>query len=104
MSALTLISIAYRPFIPNLDEPTPASNQNEPYLDYYTYLLAQPNSALPQVITNSYGDDEQVNPSLMNIQMEALLTKHLCVDCAAELCHTRVQYDWAARCTWYLRS
>ena len=50
------------PFIPNLDEPTAAQNTNEPYLDYYTYLLAQPNSKLPQVISNSYGDDEQTVP------------------------------------------
>jgi tripeptidyl-peptidase-1 len=50
------------PFIPNLDEPLPADNSNEPYLPYYRYLLAQPNSALPQVITNSYGDDEQTVP------------------------------------------
>ncbi|MCJ1309035.1 hypothetical protein MMC25_002690 [Agyrium rufum] len=50
------------PFIPNLDEPTAADNSNEPYLQYYEYLLAQPNSALPQVITNSYGDDEQTVP------------------------------------------
>ena len=50
------------PFIPNLDEPTAAQNQNEPYLDYYNYLLAQPNSKLPQVISNSYGDDEQTVP------------------------------------------
>ena len=48
------------PFIPNLDEPTAADNENEPYLNYYQYLLAQPNSALPNVISNSYGDDEQV--------------------------------------------
>ena len=50
------------PFIPNLDEPTAAQNTNEPYLDYYNYLLAQPNSKLPQVISNSYGDDEQTVP------------------------------------------
>ena len=50
------------PFIPNLGEPLPADNQNEPYLPYYQYLLSQPNSALPQVISNSYGDDEQTVP------------------------------------------
>ena len=50
------------PFVPNLDEPTPASNENEPYLPYYTYLLKQQNGELPQVITNSYGDDEQTVP------------------------------------------
>jgi len=50
------------PFIPNLDEPTAADNSNEPYIPYYQYLLSQPNSALPQVISNSYGDDEQTVP------------------------------------------
>ena len=48
------------PFIPNLDEPTAADNENEPYLNYYQYLLTQSHSALPNVISNSYGDDEQV--------------------------------------------
>jgi tripeptidyl-peptidase-1 len=50
------------PFIPNVDEPTAADNENEPYLPYYQYLLSQPNWALPQVISNSYGDDEQTVP------------------------------------------
>jgi tripeptidyl-peptidase-1 len=50
------------PFIPNLDEPTAADNENEPYIPYYQYLLSQPNSALPQVISTSYGDDEQTVP------------------------------------------
>ena len=35
------------PFIPNLDEPV--LNTNEPYLEYYTYLLSKPNSELPNV-------------------------------------------------------
>ncbi|KAH8807281.1 peptidase S8/S53 domain-containing protein [Xylogone sp. PMI_703] len=48
------------PFIPNLNEPV--DNTNEPYLPYYQYLLSKPNSALPQVISNSYGDDEQTVP------------------------------------------
>jgi tripeptidyl-peptidase-1 len=50
------------PFVPDLEEPTAADNQNEPYLEYYAYLLSQPNEALPQVISNSYGDDEQTVP------------------------------------------
>ncbi|TVY28234.1 Tripeptidyl-peptidase sed4 [Lachnellula hyalina] len=50
------------PFIPNLDEPTAADNENEPYIPYYQYLLKQKNSELPQVISNSYGDDEQTVP------------------------------------------
>ncbi|KAF7939315.1 uncharacterized protein EAE97_007395 [Botrytis byssoidea] len=50
------------PFIPNIDFPLPANNSNEPYLPYYEYLLSQPNSALPQVISNSYGDIEDTVP------------------------------------------
>lgn len=50
------------PFVPNLDEPTAADNQNEPYLPYYQYLLNKTNAELPQVISNSYGDDEQTVP------------------------------------------
>ncbi|KAG0645598.1 Tripeptidyl-peptidase [Hyphodiscus hymeniophilus] len=57
------------PFIPNLDEPTAADNQNEPYMPYYSYLLSQPNSALPQVISNSYGDDEQTVPEKYAIKV-----------------------------------
>lgn len=33
------------------------TNTNEPYLDFLTFLLAQ--STIPQVLTTSYGDDEQ---------------------------------------------
>ena len=49
-----------RPFIPDADEPTASDDENEPYLYYYEYLLSKTNSQLPQVISNSYGDDEQV--------------------------------------------
>lgn len=48
------------PFVPNLDIPDEAHNTNEPYLEYYQFLLNQTNEQLPQVISNSYGDDEQV--------------------------------------------
>ncbi|KAI2786276.1 Tripeptidyl-peptidase sed4 [Penicillium oxalicum] len=50
------------PFIPDADEPTEASDSNEPYLIFYEYLLSKHNSELPQVISNSYGDDEQTVP------------------------------------------
>ena len=42
------------PFIPDSNE---ATNGNEPYLDFLNFIVAQPN--IPQVITTSYGDDEQ---------------------------------------------
>lgn len=50
------------PFLPNLFEPSAADNTNEPFLPYYQYLLAQKNSDLPQVISTSYGEDEQTVP------------------------------------------
>ncbi|PWY88185.1 subtilisin-like protein [Aspergillus heteromorphus CBS 117.55] len=56
------ITAGVPPFIPDPDEPTTADNENEPYLQYYEYLLSKPNSALPNVISNSYGDDEQTVP------------------------------------------
>ncbi|KAG9764763.1 tripeptidyl-peptidase 1 precursor, partial [Aureobasidium melanogenum] len=46
------------PFIPDLATPT---DTNEPYLDWLTYVLAQ--DTLPQVISTSYGDDEQTVPN-----------------------------------------
>ncbi|CRG89939.1 tripeptidyl-peptidase I [Talaromyces islandicus] len=47
------------PYVPSLDDTT---NTNEPYLPYYEYLLSQSTESLPQVISNSYGDDEQSVP------------------------------------------
>lgn len=50
------------PFVPTLLQPNASDNQNEPYLQFYEYLLSQPNSNLPYVITNSYGDEENGVP------------------------------------------
>lgn len=50
------------PLVPDLDQPTQESNENEPYLDLLTHLLAQPDSALPHTLTTSYGEDEQSVP------------------------------------------
>ena len=52
----------YRPYFPDPVEPAGTPNENEPYLPYYEFLLAQPQGSLPQVITNSYGDEEQTVP------------------------------------------
>lgn len=38
------------------------SDTNEPYADWLNYVLAQPDSAIPQVISTSYGDEEQTVP------------------------------------------
>ncbi|KAI9823130.1 MAG: vesicle formation at the endoplasmic reticulum [Thelocarpon impressellum] len=48
--------------IPDLDQPSLDDNQNEPYLDFLTYVLALPDAELPQVLTTSYGEDEQSVP------------------------------------------
>lgn len=50
------------PYIPNADGPTPADDDNEPYLALYQYMLSKTNAELPQVITNSNSDDEQTVP------------------------------------------
>ncbi|GLB06208.1 polynucleotide 3'-phosphatase [Aspergillus tubingensis] len=47
------------PFIPDVETTT---DENEPYLQYYEYLLAKTNDELPLVISNSYGDDEDTVP------------------------------------------
>ena len=38
------------------------TNTNEPYLDFLDYLLALPDSSLPNTISISYGDDESTVP------------------------------------------
>jgi tripeptidyl-peptidase-1 len=58
-----------RPYIPDPVEPAGTPNENEPYLPYYEFLLSQPNHKLPQVITNSYGDDEQTVPEKYAIRV-----------------------------------
>jgi tripeptidyl-peptidase-1 len=57
------------PYIPDPVEPAGTPNENEPYLPYYEFLLSQPNHKLPQVITNSYGDDEQTVPEKYAIRV-----------------------------------
>lgn len=47
--------------IPDGDSPTPSDNTNEPYLDFLLALLKLPNSKIPQVISISYGENEQVS-------------------------------------------
>ncbi|KAL8681458.1 MAG: hypothetical protein Q9224_001058 [Gallowayella concinna] len=48
--------------VPDLDQPTLADDQNEPYLDFLHYILALPDSELPTTLTTSYGEDEQSVP------------------------------------------
>jgi tripeptidyl-peptidase-1 len=48
--------------VPDLDQPNPEDNANEPYLDFFTYLTGLEDEKLPQVLSTSYGEDEQSVP------------------------------------------
>lgn len=48
--------------VPDLDQPTLADDQNEPYLDFLHYILNLPDNQLPQTLSTSYGEDEQSVP------------------------------------------
>ena len=45
------------PFVPDINSPT---DTNEPYLTWVNYVISQQD--IPQVISSSYGDDEQTVP------------------------------------------
>jgi tripeptidyl-peptidase-1 len=51
------------PLVPDLDQPTLSDNQNEPYLEYFTYLNKLDDGELPHTISTSYGEDEQSVPA-----------------------------------------
>lgn len=50
--------------VPDLNFPTPESNLNEPYLDFFKHLLDQKDaSTIPHTISISYGEEEQTVPA-----------------------------------------
>lgn len=57
------------PYFPDPVEPAGTPDENEPYLEYYEYLLSKSNKDLPQVITNSYGDEEQTVPQAYAVRV-----------------------------------
>ncbi|KAL8297863.1 hypothetical protein RB597_007121 [Gaeumannomyces tritici] len=48
------------PLVPTRDQPRESGN--EPYIELLTYLLALPDSALPQTLSTSYAEEEQSVP------------------------------------------
>jgi tripeptidyl-peptidase-1 len=50
------------PLVPDLDQPTQDDNFDEPYLVFLQNVLKLPQSKLPQVISTSYGENEQSVP------------------------------------------
>ncbi|KAI1199970.1 subtilisin-like protein [Nemania serpens] len=50
------------PLVPDLDQPTQDDNFNEPYLDFLKSVVKLPQHKLPQVISTSYGENEQSVP------------------------------------------
>lgn len=50
------------PWVADLDQPDLADSGNEPYLDFLQGVLKLPQKDLPQVISTSYGENEQSVP------------------------------------------
>jgi tripeptidyl-peptidase-1 len=50
------------PWVADLDQPDLADSGNEPYLEFLQSVLKMPQDALPQVISTSYGENEQSVP------------------------------------------
>ncbi|KAJ5594651.1 Peptidase S8/S53 subtilisin/kexin/sedolisin [Penicillium hispanicum] len=50
------------PLVPDLDQPDPDNDNNEPYLDFLQNVVKLKDEDLPQVISTSYGEDEQSVP------------------------------------------
>ena len=49
--------------ITDLDQPDQNDNNNEPYLEYFSYLLSLDDDDLPHTISTSYGENEQSVPA-----------------------------------------
>ncbi|KAJ4289272.1 hypothetical protein N0V88_007023 [Collariella sp. IMI 366227] len=49
------------PLVPTASQPTPPGS-NEPYLEFLLYMASLPDSALPQTLSTSYGEEEQSVP------------------------------------------
>lgn len=50
------------PLVPDVDQPDADSGSNEPYLEFLQNVLKMDQRSLPQVISTSYGEDEQTIP------------------------------------------
>ncbi|KAJ5949891.1 Peptidase S8/S53 subtilisin/kexin/sedolisin [Penicillium verhagenii] len=50
------------PLVPDLDQPDANNDENEPYLAFLQEVVKLNDTDLPQVISNSYGEDEQSVP------------------------------------------
>ena len=51
------------PLVPDLDQPDPNDDNNEPYLDFLQNIVKLSDAELPAVLSNSYGEDEQSVPA-----------------------------------------
>ncbi|KAF2030683.1 subtilisin-like protein [Setomelanomma holmii] len=45
--------------VPDLDQPDASANQNEPYMEFFQYLIGLEDNELPSVLSTSYGESEQ---------------------------------------------
>ncbi|KAJ5124293.1 uncharacterized protein N7515_008118 [Penicillium bovifimosum] len=51
------------PVVPEINDPNSTISTNEPYLEQLHFLLNLPDTELPAVLSNSYGEDEQSLPT-----------------------------------------
>lgn len=64
---VTAFSIGGRgELVPDLESPDIKKNDNEPYLDFFQKLVKMAAEDLPQVISTSYGEDEQVSTHILH--------------------------------------
>lgn len=63
-------SIAGRGYlIPDLDQPTQDDNDNEPFVDWLSHMLAQEDEDLPHTVATSYGENEQSVPERYRLKV-----------------------------------
>nr|KMM64320.1 tripeptidyl-peptidase 1 [Coccidioides posadasii RMSCC 3488] len=51
------------PLVPDIDQPDPNDNQNEPYMEQLKFFANLSDSRLPTVLSTSYGENEQSVPA-----------------------------------------
>lgn len=93
------------PLVPDLSEPSLAEDTNEPYLEFLHGVLRLNQSDLPQVISTSYGEDEQVGGTIVHAARQTCAAN----GCRASRpsspsrCATSLPSSAAAACLWSSR-
>lgn len=86
----TYITGGRGPLVPDLLSPNASADTNEPYLEYFSYLLGQPNSKIPHVLSHSYGDHE-------NTVSHPIFMKLINTDSVLDRCQNAMLLESATR-------